>query len=91
MELKLARCRVKHLEERNSLFFLLLTNRYTFSNFLNTYLVTKVYQFRQKQNYFLPFESSAFKGGYLDCSHLTELENIYITEIYKRKKNTNHQ
>ena len=26
-----------------------------------------------------------FKGGYLDFSHLTELENIYITEIYMKK------
>ena len=31
-----------------------------------------------------------FKGGYLDFSHLTELKNIYITEIYM-KKCTNHQ
>ena len=27
-----------------------------------------------------------FKGGYLDCSHLTELENIYLTEIYMKKQ-----
>ena len=26
------------------------------------------------------------KGGYLDFSHLTELRNIYITEIYIRKQ-----
>ena len=26
-----------------------------------------------------------FQGGYLDFSHLTELNNIYITEIYMRK------
>ena len=26
-----------------------------------------------------------FKGGYLDFSHLNELENKYITEIYMRK------
>ena len=26
------------------------------------------------------------KGGYLDFSHLTELKNIYITEIYIKKK-----
>ena len=25
------------------------------------------------------------KGGYLDFSHVTELENIYITEIYLKK------
>ena len=25
------------------------------------------------------------KGGYLDFSHLTELKNIYITEIYVKK------
>ena len=31
-----------------------------------------------------------FKGGYLDFSHLTELKNIYLTEIYM-KNNTNHQ
>ena len=30
------------------------------------------------------------KGGYLDFSHLTELKNIYITEIYI-KKIYNHQ
>ena len=29
---------------------------------------------------------SMFKGGYLDFSHLTELKNIYITEIYMKKK-----
>ena len=27
-----------------------------------------------------------FKGGYLDFSHLTELRNIYITEIYMKKQ-----
>ena len=27
-----------------------------------------------------------FKGGYLDFSHLTELQNIYITEIYMQKQ-----
>ena len=26
-----------------------------------------------------------FKGGYLDFSHLTELKNIYSTEIYMKK------
>ena len=26
------------------------------------------------------------KGGYLDFSHLTELENMYINEIYMRKQ-----
>ena len=28
----------------------------------------------------------AFKGGYLDFSHLNELKNIYVTEIYIRKQ-----
>ena len=27
-----------------------------------------------------------FKGGYLDFSHLTELKNIYTTEIYMKKQ-----
>ena len=26
------------------------------------------------------------KGDYLDFSHLTELENIYLTEIYMKKQ-----
>ena len=26
------------------------------------------------------------KGGYLDFSHLTELKNIYTTEIYMKKQ-----
>ena len=26
------------------------------------------------------------KGGYLDFSHLTELKNIYFTEIYMKKQ-----
>ena len=26
------------------------------------------------------------KGGYLDFSHLTELKNIYVTEIYMKKQ-----
>ena len=26
------------------------------------------------------------KGGYLDFSHLAELKNIYITEIYMKKQ-----
>ena len=29
---------------------------------------------------------SSFKGGYLDFSHLTELNIICITEIYMKKK-----
>ena len=28
----------------------------------------------------------AFKGGYLDFSHLTELKSICITEIYMKKQ-----
>ena len=27
-----------------------------------------------------------FKGGYSNCSHLTELEKIYVTESYMKKK-----
>ena len=34
-------------------------------------------------------EGSNLKGGYLDFSHLTELENTYITEIYMKKKKKN--
>ena len=30
--------------------------------------------------------SHFIKGGYLDFSHLTELKNIYITEIYMKKQ-----
>ena len=30
--------------------------------------------------------TNCFKGGYLDFSHLTELKNIYITEIHMRKQ-----
>ena len=29
---------------------------------------------------------SRFKGDYLYSSHLTELKNIYITEIYMKKQ-----
>ena len=28
----------------------------------------------------------SIKGGYLDFSHLTELKNVYITEIYMKKQ-----
>ena len=34
---------------------------------------------------------AVLKGGYLDFSHLTEIENIYSTEIYMKKNNTTHQ
>ena len=37
-------------------------------------------------------QSFYLKGGHLDFSHLTELKNIYINEIYmKKKKYINHQ
>ena len=36
--------------------------------------------------FFLYVNTQQFKGGYLDFSHLTELENIFITEIYMRKQ-----
>ena len=29
---------------------------------------------------------TSFKGGYLDFSHLTELKNFCITEIYMKKQ-----
>ena len=29
---------------------------------------------------------SYLKGGYLDFSHLTEMKNIYMTEIYMKKQ-----
>ena len=32
------------------------------------------------------FYLRADKGGYLDFLHLTELKNVYITEIYMRKQ-----
>ena len=35
---------------------------------------------------FLVSEQTAFKGGHLDFSHLTELKNIYVTEIYMKNK-----
>ena len=31
-------------------------------------------------------DNKTFKGSYFDFSHITELENIYITEIYMRKQ-----
>ena len=31
-------------------------------------------------------KSFFFKGGYLDFSHLPELKNMYITEIYLEKE-----
>ena len=37
------------------------------------------------------FESVFPEGGHLDFSYLTELKNIYITEIYMKKNNTNHK
>ena len=33
----------------------------------------------------LTSQVSRFKGGYLDFSHLTELKNMYIIEIYMKK------
>ena len=39
--------------------------------------------------YILFKKKLGLKGGYLDFSHLTELKHIYITEIHKKKKNTN--
>ena len=30
-------------------------------------------------------EARDLKGGYLDFLHLTELKNIYVTEIYMKK------
>ena len=36
------------------------------------------------------YDFIGIKGGYLDFSHLTELKNIYISEIYTKKKK-NHQ
>ena len=34
----------------------------------------------------LYYTIQSFKGGYLDFSHLTELSNLYITEIYMTKQ-----
>ena len=31
-------------------------------------------------------QTTNFKGGYLDFSHLTELKDIYITEMYMEKQ-----
>ena len=33
-----------------------------------------------------PYSPNILKGGYFDFSHLTELKNIYITEIYMKKQ-----
>ena len=49
-------------------------------------------QFLRYSQCFLPYMALIFhfkmhfKGGYLDFSHLVELKNIYITEIYMKKK-----
>ena len=32
-----------------------------------------------------PSYTPGFKDGYLDCSHLTELKDMYITEKKKKK------
>ena len=34
----------------------------------------------------LPLPVIQIKGGYLDFSHLTELKNIYIAEMYMKKQ-----
>ena len=38
------------------------------------------------KQHFMRLVDLPFKGGSLDFSHLTELKNIYITEIYMRKQ-----
>ena len=47
-------------------------------------------KFKQKkfQSLYFVFEYwfRDIKGGYFDFSHLTESKNIYITEIYMKKK-----
>ena len=51
---------------------------------VNSYL--RVYSLLVERFFFV---SINFKGGFLDFSHLTELKkNIYITEIYRKKKKT---
>ena len=39
----------------------------------------------------IPKRISVLKGGCLDFSHLSELKNLYFTEIHMKKNNTNHQ
>ena len=40
----------------------------------------------QTVNIRLKCHEISFKGGYLDFSHLTEVKNMYITEIYMKKQ-----
>ena len=40
---------------------------------------------KYKEN-LLSHQCKCFKGGHLEFSHLTELKNIYITEIYMEKQ-----
>ena len=37
-------------------------------------------------NVFTFYLTGELKGGYLDFSHLTELKNIYITEVHMKKQ-----
>ena len=51
-------------------------------------LVTSIFSFSHNVLERLSNIKSKFKGGYLDFSHLTELNNIFITEIYRKTKSS---
>ena len=39
----------------------------------------------------MQWQKQYIKGGCLDFSHLTELENVYITKIYLKKKKNQYR
>ena len=47
---------------------------------------TCIFKHRQSQNNLHQRQCIDFEGGHLDFSHLTELENIYVTDIYIKKQ-----
>ena len=63
------------------------------SNILRLFLTMKKTgrKERMSNDYNYQTKAKPLKGGYLDFSHLTELENIYLTEIYKNKKPHTHK
>ena len=45
-----------------------------------------VFRLSTVENQINPFPNNKFKGDHSDFSHLAELKNLYITEIYMKKQ-----
>ena len=67
------------------------SSRNAVKSFLKIMRIHSIYFSERNWSFQVIIKPASIKGGYFDFSHLPELKDIYISQKFIWKKNTNHQ